>query len=69
MEGITLKVPNISCGHCVMAVKRELNEIEGVSKVIGDADKKLITVEWSPPATLDRIKAALREINYPAVNH
>lgn len=69
MEGITLKVPNISCGHCVMAIERELNEIEGVSKVVGDPDNKEITVEWEPPATLERIKAALREINYPAANH
>ncbi|MGM0664347.1 MAG: heavy-metal-associated domain-containing protein [Thermodesulfobacteriota bacterium] len=66
MEGITLNVPNISCGHCVMAIKRELNEIEGVSKVMGDPDKKQISVEWGPPATLDQIKAALREANYPA---
>lgn len=66
MEARTLQVPNISCNHCVMAIQRELNDLEGVSKVIGDPDKKQVTVEWSAPATLDRIKATLREINYPA---
>lgn len=66
MEAKTLSVPNISCGHCVMAIQRELNDLEGVSKVIGDPDKKQVTVEWEPPATLDQIKATLEEINYPA---
>jgi copper chaperone CopZ len=65
MEAKTLKVPNISCGHCVMAIQRELNDLEGVSKVIGDPDKKQVTVEWEAPATLDQIKATLEEINYP----
>ena len=66
MESKKLSVPNISCGHCVMAIKRELNEMNGVSKVEGDPQKKEITVAWEAPATLDRIKATLKEINYPA---
>jgi len=36
METMKLSVPNISCGHCVMTIKRELGEIKGVSKVEGD---------------------------------
>jgi copper chaperone CopZ len=49
-----------------MTIKRELGEIKGVSKVEGDPQKKEITVEWSQPATLDQIKATLKEINFPA---
>ena len=66
MEKNTLSVPNISCGHCVMTIKRELSELEGISKVDGDPDKKEITVEWESPATLEEIKSTLKEINYPA---
>lgn len=66
MEKIKLSVPNISCGHCIMAIKRELGEIAGVSKVEGDPQKKEITVEWNQPATLEKIKSTLKEINYPA---
>jgi copper chaperone len=66
MEKNTLSVPNISCGHCVMTIKRELSELEGISKVDGDPDKKEITVEWQSPATLEEIKSTLKEINYPA---
>lgn len=65
MEARTLNVPNVSSGHCIRIIKRELNELEGVSKVIGDPDKRQVTVEWEFPTTLDQIKAALKEINYP----
>ncbi|MBN1847787.1 MAG: heavy-metal-associated domain-containing protein [Deltaproteobacteria bacterium] len=62
----TLSIPNISCGHCVMTIKNELGEISGVTKVDGDVDKKEINVEWDAPATIEKIKETLREINYPA---
>ena len=66
MDTKTLSIPNISCGHCVMAIKRELGEVEGVTKVDGDPGKKEITLEWDAPASLDKIKSTLTEINYPA---
>lgn len=66
METTTLSVPNISCGHCVMAIQKALNETEGVQKVEGDPNSKEIRVEFDAPATLDNIKATLKEINYPA---
>ena len=66
MEKATLSIPNISCGHCVMSIQRELGELDGVSRVEGSPDKKEITVEYDAPATLDRIKDTLKEINYPA---
>lgn len=67
METKTLSIPNISCGHCVMSIKKELSEMEGVAKVEGDPASKSVTLEWDAPATLDKIKEALNEINYPAV--
>ena len=66
METRTLSIPNISCGHCVMSIKKELSEMEGVAKVEGDSANKSVTLEWDAPATLDKIKETLREINYPA---
>ena len=68
MEKTILSVPNISCGHCVMAIRKELGELEGVSTVEGNATTKEITVEWDVPATLDKIKASMKEINYPAAD-
>ena len=66
MKKETLSIPNISCGHCIMAIKNELSQIDGIDTVTGSPEKKNVTVEWDPPATLDKIKAALKEINYPA---
>ena len=66
MEKTTFTIPNISCGHCVMSIKNELGDLEGVTAVDGDPDLQSMTVAWEAPATLEIIKAQLREINYPA---
>ncbi len=66
MEKQTLLIPNISCGHCVMSIQNELKELDGVKVVDGDPDKKNITIEWDTPATIEKIKDTLKEINYPA---
>ena len=66
MEKQTFIVPNISCGHCVMSIKGELNEIDGVKSVEGNPDTKNITVEWESPTSANAIKERLKEINYPA---
>jgi copper chaperone len=62
----TFSIPNISCGHCVMSIKNELSELDGVKKVEGDQGAKTVTVEWEAPVTEEKIKATLKEINYPA---
>jgi copper ion binding protein len=66
MSKQTFSIPNISCGHCVMSIKNELGEIEGIKKVDGDPNTKTITVEFDTPADVDKIKNTLKEINYPA---
>ena len=66
MEKKIFSIPGISCGHCVNAIKSELNELEGVSNVEGDIEGKRIEVEWDTPASEDAIKSKLVEINYPA---
>jgi copper chaperone len=68
MEKKTLFIPNISCGHCVMAIKNELGEVKGVSTVDGSLEKKEVTVQWDAPATIEKIKETLKEINYPVAD-
>ena len=65
MSKQTFSIPNISCGHCVMSIKNELSELDGVKKVEGDPGAKTDTVEWEAPVTEEKIKATLKEINYP----
>ena len=66
MEKQTFSIPNISCGHCVMSIKNELSEMEGVATVDGNPENKTVSVEWDFPATSETIKDKLTEINYPA---
>lgn len=66
MEKKKLQVPNISCEHCVMTIKNELSEINGVKSVQGNPDNKQVEVEFDEPASLDQIHEKLKEINYPA---
>lgn len=65
MEKITYEVPDISCNHCVHTIKMELAELKGVSSIEADANTKLVTVMFEPPATQAAIEALLAEINYP----
>jgi copper chaperone len=65
MEKKEIRVPNISCGHCVMTIERELDALVGVRSVEGDVDGKRVTIEWESPATWEQIAATLAEINYP----
>ena len=65
MEKKTFYIPNISCGHCVNTIKNELEDLNGISAVEGNQDKKEITVKYESPATIEIIKDTLAEINYP----
>jgi copper chaperone CopZ len=62
----TFSIANISCGHCVMTIKNELSELDGVKSVEGNPEAKSIDVEWDTPITEDKIIETLKEINYPA---
>jgi copper chaperone CopZ len=66
MTTITLKVPAISCGHCVHTIKNEIGEVPGVRSVEASEKTKLVTIGFDTPATQAQIEAALAEINYPA---
>jgi copper chaperone CopZ len=66
MEKHILTIPNISCGHCVMAIKNELAEIKGIVRVEGNPAEKQIIVEWDAPLTLNKILDILKDIHYPA---
>jgi copper chaperone CopZ len=66
MTTITLKVPAISCGHCVHTIKSELSELPGVQTVDANQQTKLVTVGFDSPATQAQIESTLAEINYPA---
>ncbi len=66
MEEKTVHVPAILCRHCVLTVKREIEELEGVISVDGNKETKEISVRWEAPATLVQITDILMVIGFPA---
>jgi copper chaperone CopZ len=65
---VTLSIPNISCGHCVMTITREIKELPGVIKVEGDHQARTATFTIEDEATLAQVKETLVEIGYPAAD-
>ena len=65
MTTVTYSIPNISCNHCVHTIKSEVSELPGVQSVEADQTAKLATITFAAPATEEKIKSLLAEINYP----
>jgi copper chaperone CopZ len=49
----------------VHTIQSELSELKGVIHVEASLETKTVTVNYEPPATEERIKALLSDINYP----
>ncbi len=67
METVTLNVKNMTCNHCVVAVKKSLEAIEGVvsADVTLSPPRAVITCDLSRVA-VDRLTAATGEEGYPS---
>ena len=64
MAKIELNVPGINCGHCEHTITMELGELSGVTGVNASSEAKTVVVEFESPATEEKIKDLLVEINY-----
>jgi copper ion binding protein len=65
MTTVTYTVPAISCGHCTHTIETEVGELQGVHSVKAEMDTKKVVITFDEPASEDKIKALLAEINYP----
>jgi copper chaperone len=64
----TIKVEGMSCGHCVMRVKKAIEGVQGVKKVDVSLENKQAVVEFDEGTTnVDKIKAAIKETGYEPV--
>lgn len=63
---VILNIPAISCGHCVMTIKRETRDLPGVLAVDGNAEAKTATFTLESTTALVTVKQTLAEIGYPA---
>ena len=66
MTTLTVKAPNMSCGHCVHTIEEEVGELDGVKSVQAQEDSKVVTITFEAPATTEQIEALMAEIGYPA---
>jgi copper chaperone len=66
MTTVTYSIPNISCNHCTHTIKMEVSDLEGVQEVNAEVESKQATITFDAPASEEKIKALLAEINYPA---
>ena len=60
---LTLRVPDMSCGHCVQAVSDAVGKVAGVSDVKVDLDAKRVEVEGEG-VELAPVAEAIREAGY-----
>ena len=63
----TYYVKGMSCSGCEMTVKKSLEAIEGVSKVVANAKEKTAVVEMRQHVPFETLKAALEGTHYTLV--
>lgn len=68
MTTVKYSIPNISCGHCVHTIESEISELPGVQSVQADQMSKTAVIVFDAPATEEKIKSLLAEIDYPVLN-
>lgn len=57
-----LSVPDMTCKHCQMTVKKKIEELPGVSRVIVNLDDKKVGVDGD--VDLRQVESAIREAGY-----
>ena len=62
MASKTLKVPNISCEHCIRTIKREVGALPGVTGVEGEVKTQEVTVVYDGERSLEKAVETLKEI-------
>jgi copper chaperone len=65
MTNVTYSVPAISCKHCTHTIETEVGDLQGVQSVKADVTTKKVEITFDAPASEEKIKALLNEIDYP----
>ena len=66
MTTVTYTIPAIHCGHCIHTIEMEVGDLQGVQAVKADQSTKKVQITFDAPASEEKIKSLLAEINYPA---
>lgn len=60
----TIKINGMSCDHCVMAVTKVLNEINGIENVKVDLSKGEASFDEVKPVNMDAIRERIKKAGY-----
>ncbi len=64
---ITINISGMSCNHCVMAVTRALEEIDGIVDIKVDLAKGEASFNEVIPVDMDTVKEKVKEAGYEVV--
>lgn len=65
MKTITIK--GMTCQHCVMAVTKALDEIEGIENVTVDLEKGEAVFDETVPVSMEIVEEQIRNAGYEIV--
>jgi copper chaperone len=63
----TVNISGMSCNHCVMAVTKALNEVDGIIDIKVDLAKGEATFDEVKPVDMDTVKDKVKEAGYEVV--
>lgn len=63
----TIKIKGMSCNHCVVAVDKALNEIEGIKDVKVDLQKGEATFEEAKTVDMNIVRERIKKAGYEVV--
>jgi copper chaperone len=64
-QQVTLHSPNISCEHCIAAIRRAVTALPGVEFLSGDPQSQQVSLRYDPDrSSLDDIVRAMEEEGY-----
>lgn len=67
MNTVVYNVPKIHCDHCLHTIETELGELPGVEAVKASLGDKKVMIRFSDPASEEKLKSVLAEIEYPVI--
>ncbi len=67
MNTVVYNVPKIHCDHCLHTIETELGELPGVEAVKASLGDKKVMIRFSEPASEEKLKSILAEIEYPVI--
>ncbi len=63
----TIKIKGMTCNHCVLAVTKALNEIDGIKNVKVDLAKGEAVFDEGMPIDMDLVRTGIKNAGYEVV--